>query len=260
MSLGLEWAGFECAAAVDNNRTFLETFATNRDSDDAVVQADLGDQNRVSEVLAHIRERCGNSRLALLVGGPPCQGFSTAGSNIKDDPRNGLVWSFLRFVEQLLPTMVIMENVPALAWKSSGKIIHSLEQQLTKLGYATSHFVAHAEGYGVPQLRRRLFLFGWRGLPTIELLHPPFAILEPSFRDAQGKVAALGKASPFTVADAIGDLPGEPAAGPDIPVDYAKSPQSNYARWLRGEMPLEMLLGSSGEQKYGAIRQLALPM
>src|SRR5207248_684503 len=92
------------------------------------------------------------------IGGSPCQGFSTAGFARMDDPRNKLLFAFIAAVEELRPRTVIMENVPALMWRRRRPFLEAIMQRLQTLGYAPTAKILHAEGYGVPQLRRRLFV------------------------------------------------------------------------------------------------------
>ena len=241
MALGLQWAGFECIAAVDNDSSALESFQTNI-SDQAVIDANLADRSSYGQALDTIRERLGKSSLELLVGGPPCQGFSTAGNNSRVDERNQLVWAFLRLVEDLNPSFVLMENVPALAWKGRNALLKMLLGRLASSGYATATMIAHAEGYGVPQLRRRLFLFAWRSSSPAHVATPCYQILDPAYRKQQPGTTRYNLGPPVTVRDAIGDLPVESTGNPDNRVAYADEPRSEYSRWLRGELELESLL------------------
>ena len=186
--MGLDWAGLRCVGAIDHDKASLETFAGNRAGDETTIQADLGVEAGYADLLRTIRGRLGHERLDLLIGGPPCQGFSTAGNNLRDDPRNRLIWAFIRFVEDLSPWSVLIENVPALAWNRNRHVLTRIRQQLGVLGYATDYMVAHAEGYGVPQLRRRLFLIASRGNGPISWPVPSHQILKPAYLTYQPRL------------------------------------------------------------------------
>lgn len=244
LSLGLEWAGFECVAAVDSDKAAIQTFEANRATPQTALLADLVDPTAYGPTLSAIRQRMGNLALDLLAGGPPCQGFSTAGKNLRNDPRNNLVWAFLRLVEDLSPKMVLMENVPAMAWKRGSSTLIELRKRFALLGYFTSTIIAHAEGYGVPQLRRRLFLIAVKDFRQAHWPLPDFAILQPYYRQYQpfGEQPPL---PPFTVNDAISDLPASSAATLDDKTLYARNPASPYQRWARGQLTLTDMIPKS---------------
>ena len=247
LSLGLDWAGFRCVGAVDNDSASLDTFTRNRSGDAVTLQSDLGSVEDYVGVVRTIKARLGHERLDVLVGGPPCQGFSTAGNNKRDDPRNKLIWAFIGFVEDLSPWSVLIENVPALAWKRSRQVLSQIRLQLAKLGYATDMIVAHAEGYGVPQLRRRLFLIGVRGGDLVSWPVPSYRVLRPAYLKHQPLLGAdVGQIEkePFTARDAIADLPNKSSEHPDDISTYAHRPRSVYGSWARGMISLQELMPS----------------
>ena len=241
LSLGLEWAGFEPLAGVDNDRAAIQTFQENRPGQDLTFCRDLSDPSDFRAVVGEIRHRASKrGRIALVAGGPPCQGFSTAGHCRLDDSRNKLVHAFVKTVAELEPTQVLMENVASLTFRRCQQVLETLQKDLHALNYRTSFIVAHAEGYGVPQLRRRLFLLGVRGSnpkwpsPVHSLLKPMMSKFQPS-----GRVSNLKR--PVTVKEAIGDLPPECAESPDQPVEYASAADSSYQKWIRGDMEIDAL-------------------
>ncbi len=234
LSLGFEWAGHELVAAVDYDKAASKTFRENRRAPDNVLEADLSDAQQHLKVMSEIKRRAGQAGINLLAGGPPCQGFSTAGHCRLDDPRNRLVFAFVEAVAQLRPRTVLMENVPALMWRRSRPVLDEIRQALHVLGYETSVMVAHAEGYGVPQLRRRFFVLASMGgelrwpAPWCEVLRP--CNLEYQVRSEQPSRPS----KPFTVEDAIADLPLEPASSADSPVPYGAPARSRFQLWARG--------------------------
>ena len=245
LSLGLDWAGFRCVAAVDQDQASLETFSRNRTGDEVTIRADLGAEGGYSDVLRAIRARLGHQQLDLLVGGPPCQGFSTAGKNIRGDPRNALMACFTRFIEDLAPRSVLIENVPALAWRRSRHVLARVREELHAHGYTHDVIVAHAEGYGVPQLRRRLFVLAVRGTDAIRWPVATHQILRPAYLEYQPSLDAgtgFTPKVPYTTEDAIADLPVPTARQPTEGVRYARPAQSDYARWVRGIAPVEELV------------------
>jgi DNA (cytosine-5)-methyltransferase 1 len=140
-------------------------------------------------------------------------------------------------VEDLLPNMVLMENVPALAWKRGSSILIEVRKRFASLGYHTSTIIAHAEGYGVPQLRRRLFLIAVKDIQQAQWPVPGFTILPPYYKDHQPFGGRL-VLPPFTVSDAISDLPANSTATLDERALYACDPVSQYQGWARGQLSL----------------------
>lgn len=99
----------------------------------------------------------------LVIGGPPCQGFSVAGKMDPNDPRSQHVWNFMGVVNKLRPRAFVMENVKALAVNSRwSTLIQSLHKEAKKIGYNTKLMLLNAAHYGVPQARERMFLVGFK--------------------------------------------------------------------------------------------------
>ncbi len=141
-----------------------------------------------------IKRFIGNNAVDVLVGGPPCQGFSTIGKRFKKDPRNKLVFEFIRFLKVIRPKVFIMENVRGLLSIHSGKIKQMIEQEFIRCGYHNIQSqVICAADYGVPQLRYRVFFIGSREDLNLNIGFP-----SPTF----------GKGEYVTVGQAIMDLVG----------------------------------------------------
>jgi len=155
LSEGLRKAGFNVVAAFDNDPDSVATYRLNH-SDTLAFEGDIRkvDTNEVKRLL-------GDGPLHLLAGCPPCQGFSSVRRlNRKRnarDKRNGLVLEFLRFVEDLKPLTIMMENVPGLV--NYGLFQHVV-RELAMMGYNPKHQIVNIQEYGVPQRRRRLVLVG----------------------------------------------------------------------------------------------------
>lgn len=242
MSLGFEWAGFPLIAAADLDRAANRALRENRPDRDVVIEADLSDPHEHAMVVKEIERRAGDEGVHVLVGGPPCQGFSTAGDCRLDDPRNHLVFAFVTAAERLRPAYALMENVPALMFRRRRPVLIEIRRALHSLGYETSVMVAHAEAYGVPQLRRRLFLLASR-VGAIAWPVPWLRPSPPSQLEQQPGAEEVREASdPWTVRDAIEDLPLEAATSPDAPVNYARAADGAYQRWARGELALSDLI------------------
>lgn len=159
LTLGLKQAGFRVIGAVEKDPLSVETYKKNHRKT-TVWQADIRGIEP-TDVLRTLKLRKGE--LHMLAGCPPCQGFSTLvtknGLRHVDDPRNKLIYDFLRFVERLVPKTVMMENVPDLAKTMRFK---RFCKRLRDLGYLVEYRILNVADYGVPQRRRRLVLLGSR--------------------------------------------------------------------------------------------------
>lgn len=154
LSLGLEQAGFEIKLGIDVWRDALTTFEANHSNS----KTHLQDLSEVS--FEEIKHNYLPDGIDVIVGGPPCQGFSISGKRDPNDPRNKLYTSFLRAVEFFKPRAFIMENVPNLASMSQGKIKDTIVREFEALGYTISYKKLLSSDYGVPQNRRRFIMVG----------------------------------------------------------------------------------------------------
>jgi DNA (cytosine-5)-methyltransferase 1 len=168
LSYGLELAGLECLAAVDFNKIAIETFNLNH-KNPVGLNRDLTQFE--PEELAEIM---GTNEIDLVVGGPPCQGFSTArtqgganfGKEFVDDPRRDLYKRFLKHVEFFKPKIFVMENVLGINSMGSGIYLTKIQESSRALGYSVAPVVLNCWEYGVPQKRIRQLFIGTRvGLP-----------------------------------------------------------------------------------------------
>ncbi|MGV6398107.1 DNA cytosine methyltransferase [Pseudomonas caspiana] len=159
LSVGLQQAGFQVAAAVEIDPKAQETYALNH-PDVKLYSEDIRKLDALS-VLRDLGLKKGE--LDLLAGCPPCQGFSRLRTKNKaasvSDPRNDLVSDFLRFVRDMLPKTIMMENVPALA--GDDRFV-ALCEGIRQLGYTYVFQVLDAADYSVPQRRKRLILLASR--------------------------------------------------------------------------------------------------
>jgi DNA (cytosine-5)-methyltransferase 1 len=178
LTLGLKMAGFEVLAAVEVDPLSVETYQKNH-GEVSVWERDIR-QLKVSEV----KKRLGlwKGELDLLAGCPPCQGFSSIrtlnGARSISDPRNDLIFEYLRFVEELKPKAIMFENVPGLI--TDERMIF-LRKRLKKLGYNGDSGVLNVANFGVPQRRRRMILLGGR---FFYLKFPPADSRRKTVRDA----------------------------------------------------------------------------
>lgn len=161
MSWGLEKSGFEAVAAIDNWEPALRTFGYNHPGA-ITINNDIRSVD-ASDFLDRLELQRG--QLDVIVGGPPCQGFSKnvpASYRYLDDARNQLFRDYMRFVEELMPKAIVMENVAELYNAYGGQVREELIAWLERLGYKTDVKVLTASNYGVPQKRRRVIFMASR--------------------------------------------------------------------------------------------------
>jgi DNA (cytosine-5)-methyltransferase 1 len=156
LDLGFERAGADTLICVDNDPESCKTLRHNR-PDWPVFEGDIRSFDPEPYAGAD-----------LVVGGPPCQGFSTAGKGNPDDPRNFLWQEYFRVVEAVMPKAIVIENVSGLKHQRNGDHLTGIIESLEKLDYHFAVGVLNAADFGVPQTRRRLFVIGMKGhVPTL---------------------------------------------------------------------------------------------
>lgn len=185
MTVGFEKAGFKTVFAVEFNPVYAKTYSMNFPQ----VELYVGDIKDIhDDQIKNISEK--NNGVDIIIGGPPCQGFSIAGNigrKFLDDDRNRLFLEYVRFVKIISPKMFVLENVAALVRHNKGKTIKEIETRFAELGYSIQYKILNSVNFHVPQERRRVFLVG-----TKEGYHFVF----PTESDER-----------ITVEQAIGDLP-----------------------------------------------------
>lgn len=212
LSAGIEKAGFNLVHAVEVDEDARATFAQNRagwDPDD--ISGDIRDIN-----VGEIESAVGQESVDLVVGGPPCQGFSEVISPDGSDERNHLFEDFVRWVKKLEPRAALFENVRGMKKTSDGEFFDAVVRSFDRLGYEVNWRAVTASNFGVPQHRRRLIVIATQSGCTSN----PFEGFD------------FDPVSIPSVIDAIGDLP-EVGAGEEKN-EYATSPQTVIQRDLRG--------------------------
>jgi DNA (cytosine-5)-methyltransferase 1 len=181
----------------------------------------------------------------LIVGGPPCQGFS--GFNrfrSPDDPRNSLMETYLRFIDYLKPKYVLLENVPGMLSLGDGATPKLLLTTLNDLGYGTRLGILQAGYYGLPQNRWRVFIWAAYGdtpvpsFPKPKFQFPRTTIIGATqFRDSIVKTSPgdIGLLPFVTVGDAISDLPKLENGGKIESFTYTSKPLSEFQKKLRND-------------------------
>ena len=190
LSYGFQMAGCEIICGIDFDKDCKETFLKNHPNSKYLVK-------KMEDVTKKdIQKLMGKNKIDIVIGGPPCQGFSISGKRIISDPRNQLYNQFLRIVDILNPRAVMIENVPGFKGLYGGKIFEDLMNQLDKRKFKINFKVISADDYGVPQSRKRIFIIGtkkneyvfpesnehkvslWEAIGDLPLLEKDFESLE----------------------------------------------------------------------------------
>lgn len=216
--------GFMKARAADGSRLFDPRLLVDQDKEASFsfksnyphVPFLVRDIKNVSS--ADIKVFARTEHVDVVVGGPPCQGFSTLGKGLFDDERNHLLKDFVRLVSELRPKVALMENVPSLLGMHGAYAIE-VEQRLSDAGYDSDALVLQATDYGVPQIRRRAFFIAFRKDLEIAPSFPP---------------ANTPEADHVSAEQAIGDLPALKAGEGRDACAYPSAPLSAYQRARRG--------------------------
>jgi len=185
----------------------------------------------------------------VVIGGPPCQGFSTIGKRLVKDPRNELVFEFIKFVSEVKPKVFLMENVRGLLSSDGGKVKNAIETEFREIGYRVDSKVLCAADYGVPQIRKRVFFIGFK-----EELN-----VQPSF-----PIPTHTKCEYETVGTAINDLMGmENQIANHIPMKHNKIVEVRISYIREGEgipkegLPPEVSKGSRSDFEKNTIKNFS---
>ena len=154
LSHGLEMAGHRCLLGVDHSKEAIMSFAANHH--EAAVY--LGDIKQLKE--KKLTELLKGQKVDMVVGGPPCQGFSTVGRGEVADDRNQLFKQFGRIVKVTQPKIILFENVTGLVAKKNQAILKQIFNYFENLGYNMDARILSAEEFGVPEKRRRTIIMG----------------------------------------------------------------------------------------------------
>ena len=162
-----------------------------------------------------LKEAIGNSKIDLVVGGPPCQSYSTLGKRQMDERAN-LFMQYKRVLGILKPKAFVFENVTGILSMDGGKLFKKIQEEFESIGYKLKYQVLNAVDYGVPQLRERVILVGFKGENEFE--YP---------KATHGK-----NLKPYvTLKDAIGDLPKIKSGESND--KYAKEPDNDFLSFVR---------------------------
>ncbi len=182
-SLGFKGAGFNCVGAFDNWGPAIKTHKKNFKNTNIYTKS-IEDYSN-----SEIKDIFSKTKVDVVIGGPPCQGFSSIGKQNNNDKRNDLIFEFGRVVRILNPSFFIMENVSGLIHDKNIFYFNRLKKFFTSCGYKIRYKLLNAAEYGVPQLRKRVFLVGNKNIGEYNFPRPIF--FKKNFRTVGGTIMDL---------------------------------------------------------------------
>jgi len=231
LSLGLQRAGakqnvqIETLKAIDSWQSACDTY-----------EANLKEKATCAEITTELVDKLGKEtgKIDLLIGGPPCQGFSSVGKRALDDPRNKLVKTYMYAVKVLQPECFVMENVSGFVNMQKGQVFEDVVNYAEKLGYKVQAGMLLSSAYGVAQHRRRCFLVGTSKQSTFKFPLGYSSYVRPKNSkltvDIQVEHVVNSKLVSFNTATS--DLPSLKAG--ETGTSYVSPSRNPYQRKLRG--------------------------
>jgi len=208
--IGFEQLGFECLLSSDIEKSSQDTHKNNFKNAPFL----LKDIRTITskEILKYTK----NQLPDVIIGGPPCQGFSVMGDKNSSDPRNELFKSYVLLIKDLSPKCFVFENVKGLSSMYSGQFLEELKNDFASCGYNVHFKIINANDYGVPQLRERVFIVGTK--------------LDKEFDFPEINKKSIGKLKSFkNVKDAIFDLIDKDNSFPNhISLDHSETVVKRY--------------------------------
>ena len=219
LSRGFLDADYDVVLGVDFDDQALKTFEKNH-GDAKAMKLDLFNHDNIDKIIEYLNNK--NKKVDVLVGGPPCQGFSVAGPRNMNDKRNSLYSAMVTLAEKLKPQAIVLENVPGMLQVNKGIGAKRIVTDFKKKGYTMIPKLLYAPDYGVPQIRKRVFFVGLRD-SSKEFTFPDPILNENRY---------------VTCKEAIGDLPslqtkdGQIIYGEEVQ-KYKVKPQNDYQKKMR---------------------------
>ena len=231
-SLGFELAGCKIIGAIEHDKWAADTFQRNHIGTKML----LGDIESFDD--EYIKQEI--PTIDMIIGGPPCQGFSVCLKNAGDpkDPRNSLFTEYVRIAKLYKPTVLVLENVPNIIkakTKSGEKVVEIIQREFEQIGYHVYSTVLTASDYGVPQMRQRFIL-----IASKQELKKPFPkathyVGDSDLTEKDENIFSVknGLVRCPTLWEAISDLPDIEARQGSEEMDYTDEPKNSYQKYCR---------------------------
>lgn len=233
LSLGFRWAGWKQIVANDIEASFLDTYKANLGG--KIVCGDITQPSVCGEIVS-IAKAAPRNGPTILLGGPPCQGFSTAGNKRSmADARNHLFKQYAKILGALNIDGFVFENVPGLLSMEGGETLKEIRATLEACGFQIRVLRLRAEEFGVPQRRTRILVVGERDGTLLAPLKPV------TFHNTDRLPLNVGLGV-WGAQEALGDLPAISASEDGSGLHYKSEPLNLYQKFVRGHIDAESIL------------------
>ena len=209
LSLGFKRAGFNIVGGIDNDKSSIDTFNHN-------IGLGFIDDLSDKDWPKRFKVKSNNSPVDILIGGPPCQGYSLTGTRDADDERNKLYNAMFVGIDAFKPKAVVIENVRGMATLYGGAAKSQVTQMFESLGYDVQIKILDSANYFVPQHRLRLFFIAT--LPEYSFSWP---------------IETNDKKNYVTCSDALSDLPSMENSPNDDESEYLHGPRTPFMELMR---------------------------
>ncbi|ASR89084.1 DNA (cytosine-5-)-methyltransferase [Alcaligenes faecalis] len=228
LGLGFGWAGWTTLVGNELEASFAETYRTNVHS--SIVVGDITDDSVKNQILKEVKGARNKDLPLCVLGGPPCQGFSTAGNKRSmDDERNWLFRDYCGLLAVLKPDVFVFENVTGLLSMEGGRVFEMVKDELSKHAKRLIVWKLHSENYVIPQRRTRVIIVGDNTGKVPESPPPMLSSLS-----ASDLVSDLPR--PPSVKDALDDLPALLPGQDGGDLGYRHRAMTPYQAFMRGEI------------------------
>ncbi len=240
LGLGFKWAGWKAVLANDIDKNFLQTYSTNVHHN--VLVGSISDKavfDKLVEKSIELKKDAIDKNVPFWVlGGPPCQGFSTAGNKRSmEDERNQLFYNYVEFLKKVKPDGFVFENVSGLLSMEKGEVYKKVKREFKSVMPNLHGFVLNSENYAIPQRRKRVFLIGQNDTDS-KTIPPPLKLT--SLKNNKDLFTEYPKS--ISVSEALSDLPELTPGQDGSSFSYKSNPQSIFQKLMRGKItPQEYL-------------------
>ncbi|MFX1396000.1 MAG: DNA cytosine methyltransferase [Promethearchaeota archaeon] len=214
LSLGFKMEGFRILLSIEKDPIYYETFKLNN-PDCACLNGNIVEIDIFGAYSRYFKD----SNIDGIIGGPPCQGYSSVGNRDINDPRNMFIYYFIKWVKIIKPRFFVMENVPGIISMDRGRVVQKIKKMFKTIGYSCQMELLRALDFGIPQVRKRVFFIGFASAQSTRL----------NLNINGGKK--------LTVRDAFSDIldtiPFEGRTNGNAPIEYKFAPKTPYQEYLR---------------------------
>ncbi len=235
LGLGFGWAGWKTLVGNELEASFAETYRSNVHDD--IVVGDITESVTKEQILKQVRDARDSSLPLCVLGGPPCQGFSTAGNKrTMEDKRNWLFRDYCGLLDAIKPDVFVFENVTGLLSMEGGRVFEMVKEELSKHAKRLIVWKLHSENYAIPQRRSRVIIVGDN---TGKIPDSPPKII--STLSAKDLISDLPQAP--SVKDALDDLPALLPGQDGSDLGYRHEATTPFQALMRGEITAAQYLG-----------------